>query len=134
MPNPKITLTGRIGQEPQTIPNGGLRLRVATNDRYENKNTGKWEDLNTSWWTVKLWNKQAEYAKTLLKKGQEVTIVGTIVESTWTDKNTNTERRDYEIKGDSVAVTTYSLSNNKKSDIWADVDTTWNPNPDEAPF
>lgn len=121
MPNPKITLVGRIGQDPEPI-GSGLRLRVATNDRVKNQN-GDWEDGKTSWWTVKVWKKQAEYAKAVLKKGQEITVVGTISEETWTDKNTQALRSTYDVNADSIAVTAYSLQNSKsnrptREDVW----------------
>jgi single-strand DNA-binding protein len=109
MANPTITLTGRIGQEPTVLSNGGLKLRVVTNDRGKNEQTGMWEDKLTSWWTVKVWNKLAETSKDVLKKGQEVTIVGTIYEENWNDQSGN-PRTSYDIRAESIAVTTRSLN------------------------
>ena len=121
MANPKITLTGRLGKDPESV-GSGVRLRVATNDRVKNDATGEWQDANTTWWNVKLWKKQADYAKNTLKKGQEVTIVGTIFEDSWNDKVTGEQFKRYEITADSVAVTTYSLQNNNtvttNKDVW----------------
>ena len=42
MANPTVTLIGRLGQDPTEINNGGLRLRIATNDRVKNDTTGQW--------------------------------------------------------------------------------------------
>lgn len=109
MANPTITFTGRIGQEPTVLSNGGLKLRVVTNDRGKNEQTGMWEDKLTSWWTVKVWNKLAETSKDVLKKGQEVTIVGTIYEENWNDQSGN-PRTSYDIRAESIAVTTRSLN------------------------
>ena len=108
MANPTITLTGRIGQEPTVLSNGGLKLRVVTNDRGKNEQTGMWEDRLTSWWTVKVWNKLAEASTDVLKKGQEVTITGTIYEENWNDQNGN-PRTSYDIRAETIAVTTRSL-------------------------
>ena len=107
--NPVITIVGRIGQDPEAIGSNGLRLRVATNDRVKNDSTGEWEDKNTSWWTVKAWKRLAEQSIDVLKKGQEVIIVGKVYEENWTDKE-GTKRTSYEINADSIAVTTFSLS------------------------
>lgn len=115
MPNPTITLVGRLGQDPALIGDKGLRLRVVTHDRVKNEETGKYEDSATSWWTVKVWGRLADQAKSTIKKGQEVTIVGKIYEENWVDKSGN-ERSSYEVKADSVAVTSYSLQKEIASD------------------
>ena len=112
--NPVITIVGRIGQEPEAVGSNGLRLRVATNDRVKNDATGEWEDKNTSWWTVKAWKRLAEQSKDVLKKGQEVIIVGKVYEENWTDKE-GTKRTSYEINAESIAVTTFSLAKNNAS-------------------
>ncbi len=109
MSNPTVTVVGRIGQDPEAVGSNGLRLRVATNDRVKNDSTGEWEDKNTSWWTVKAWKRLAEQSKDVLKKGQEVIIVGKVYEENWTDKE-GTKRTSYEINAESIAVTTFSLS------------------------
>ena len=109
MSNPTVTIVGRIGQDPEAIGSTGLRLRVATNDRVKNDSTGEWEDKNTSWWTVKAWKRLAEQSMDVLKKGQEVIIVGKIYEENWTDKE-GTKRTSYEINAESIAITTFSLA------------------------
>jgi single-strand DNA-binding protein len=109
MANPFITLTGRIGQEPESVGSNGVRLRVATSDRVKNDQSGQWEDKNTSWWTVKAWKSLAEQSKVTLKKGMEVTITGKIYEETWTDKE-GQKRTSVEINADTIAVTTFTLS------------------------
>jgi single-strand DNA-binding protein len=106
--NPKVTLVGRIGQNPEPI-GSGIRMRLATNDRVKNDATGQWEDKDTSWWTVKAWKTVAESAKSVLRKGQEVIIVGNMREENWTDKDGN-KKVSYEVIADSIAVTTKSLS------------------------
>jgi single-strand DNA-binding protein len=110
--NPEITLVGRLGMDPEKIGNNnsGVRLRVVTSDRAKNQ-TGEWIDKDTSWWTVKLWNKSAEQALATLKKGQEVMVRGTIFQDSWTDKDGST-KTTYEIRGESIGVTSYSLSKN----------------------
>lgn len=115
MANPTITLVGRLGQDPVAIGDNGLRLRLVTNDRVKNEETGKYEDAATSWWTVKVWGRLADQTKNSIKKGQELTIVGKIYEENWTDK-TGTNRSSYEIRAESIAVTTYSINKEKAAD------------------
>lgn len=114
MPNPTITLIGRLGQDPAPIGDSGLRLRVVTHDRAKNEETGKYEDSATSWWTVKVWGRLAEQSRSIIKKGQEITVVGKIYEENWVDKSGN-ERTSYEIKADSIGVTAYTLSKENNS-------------------
>jgi single-strand DNA-binding protein len=109
MANPTITIVGRVGQEPVKLNGGGIRLRVVSNDRVKNDATGNWDDKDTSWWTVKAWKSLAEQASSILKKGQEVVIMGKIYEETWTDKEGNS-RTTYEVNAETIAVTAYSLS------------------------
>jgi len=115
MSNPTVTIVGRIGQDPEAVGSNGLRLRVATNDRVKNDSTGEWEDKNTSWWTVKAWKRLAEQSKDVLKKGQEVIIVGKVYEENWTDKE-GAKRTSYEINAESIAVTTFSLAKKTTKD------------------
>ena len=113
--NPVITIVGRLGQDPEPI-GSGLRLRVVTNDRAKNEQ-GAWEDRDTSWWTVKAWKTLAEQSKAVLKKGQEVIIVGKIREENWTNPTTGEKRTSYELIADSIAVTTYSLQKNNSDSL-----------------
>jgi len=115
MANPTITLVGRLGQDPAPIGESGLRLRLVTNDRKKNEETGKYEDAATSWWTIKVWGELAKQTRNSIKKGQELTVVGTIYEENWTDK-TGTNRTSYEINARSIGVTTYSLSKEAAKD------------------
>ena len=108
--NPKTTIIGRVGQDPEAI-GSGIRFRVATKDRYKNTQTGQWEDGETSWWTVKAWKNLAEQSKSVLKKGQEVVVYGSMKEETWTDSS-GTKKTSYEIVADTIGLTTFSLSKN----------------------
>lgn len=108
--NPKTTIIGRIGQEPEAI-GSGIRFRVATNDRIKNEQTGQWEDKDTSWWTVKAWKGLAEQSKNVLKKGQEVMIYGSMKEDSWTDSS-GSKRVSYEIVADSIGLTTFTINKN----------------------
>jgi single-strand DNA-binding protein len=131
--NPVVTIVGTLGQDPVAIGTSGIRLRVAQNNRVKNQDTGQWEDGETSWYTVKAWKHIAEQAKSLLKKGQEVILVGELREETWTDNKTGEKRSSYEITADHIGVTTYSLSKNQPKqtvtnsadEVWGD--SSWQP-------
>lgn len=115
MANPTITLVGRLGQDPVAIGDNGLRLRLVTNDRVKNEETGRYEDAATSWWTVKVWGRLADQTRNSIKKGQELTVVGKIYEENWTDK-TGTNRSSYEIRAENIAITTYSINKERASE------------------
>jgi single-strand DNA-binding protein len=119
--NPKITLIGRIGQDPEPI-GSGIRFRMATNDRVKNAD-GEWEDRDTSWFTIKAWKTLAEQSKDMLKKGQEVIVVGVMREENWTDNN-GSKRTSFEVVAESVGITTKTLtkgmvSNTSEPDPWS---------------
>ena len=110
MSNPEITIVGRIGTEPENKTFGGnniLKFRVITSDRRKTDD-GRWEDVNTSGWNIVAWNKLAESSKGVLEKGQEVIVVGTMKEDSWTDKEGN-NRKTTEITASNIAVTMYSV-------------------------
>lgn len=131
MSNPTITIVGRIGQDPEDIKGIGIRFRVVSNDRVKNDSTGEWEDKNTSWFTVKAWRKLAEQSKSILKKGQEVIIVGKLYEENWEDASGN-KRTSYEVNADTIAVSTYSLSKTyTKPSVNNDI---WEVSAEEVPF
>ena len=111
--NPKITLIGRVGQNPEKIGNGipGIRFRVVTSDAV--KTDRGWEDKDTSWWTVKAWRTVAQQAMQTLQKGNEVMITGTIAEDSWTDSNGN-KRSTYEVTADYIGLTTFTLTKEEK--------------------
>jgi single-strand DNA-binding protein len=126
--NPKITIVGRLGKDPEAI-GSGARFTVATKDRVKNEKTGEWEDRDTSWWTIKAWKTLGQQALASLKKGQEVIVVGTIYQENWKDSNGNA-RTSYEVNAESLAITTYSVSKdlssqntavNTANDPWAKV-------------
>lgn len=110
MSNPSITIVGRIGTDPEFKNFGGnniVKFRLITSDRRKNED-GKWEDVNTSGWNIVAWNNVAESCKGILEKGQEVVVIGTAKEDSWTDSSGLT-RKSVEINASNIAVSTYSI-------------------------
>lgn len=110
MSNPTVTMTGRVGTEPEVINYSGgkgIKFRMVTSDRVKNKN-GEWEDRDTSWWNVEAWSRIAEQSQNVLKKGQEITVVGTVREESYVDKSGN-NKFVTQIKANNISVSVYSL-------------------------
>lgn len=77
----RVQLIGHLGMDPEskTLDNGTAmsRFSIATNDSYKNAKGEKVTD--TQWHTLVAWNKTAELANQLLKKGKEVAIEGKLI-------------------------------------------------------
>ena len=84
----KVELSGHIGAEPEvkTLSNGSkmLRFSLATSEDYKN-NAGEWVK-NTTWHNIVMWNKTAEKAAEILKKGIQLSLTGKLVNRQYTDK------------------------------------------------
>ena len=80
-----IILIGRIGTEPEIkfgqAGNAVLKFRVVTNARRQVD--GKWEDVDTSWWSVTAFRQLAENLAESIKKGDTVIVVGKIKQRTY---------------------------------------------------
>ncbi len=81
----KVFLLGNLGGDPELKhATGGapyLRLRVATNDGYLDKEQ-VWQE-RTEWHTVTLWGKRAEPLSRLLSQGSRVMVEGNIRTSSY---------------------------------------------------
>jgi len=77
-----ITLTGNLGADPELKFGASgiaiLKARVVTSGRKKDEESGKWIDVDTTWWTVTAWRQLAENAAETLRKGDEVIIVGKV--------------------------------------------------------
>lgn len=116
MSNPTVTIIGRVGTEPEFRSFGSsenVKFRVITSDRRKNED-GIWEDNNTSGWNVVAWGKLAESCKNIIEKGQEVFILGSIREDSWTDKEGN-NRKTIEVNASNIAVSTFAIQKAGKS-------------------
>lgn len=117
------TVVGRLGKDPERIGSTGARFTLSSNDRVKNEQ-GQWEDRDQTWTTIKVWGKNADYVLATLKKGQEVIVVGTMAEDTWTDKE-GKERRTFEMKADHIGATVFTLSKNSVATAQVSTDNPW---------
>jgi single-strand DNA-binding protein len=60
-------------------------------------------DKGTIWWNCTLFGKRAESLSSYLVKGQAVTVVGTVTEREWTDKEGN-KRKSMDVRVNDVAL------------------------------
>lgn len=87
----KVLLIGNLGKDPEVkhFDNGGMvaKFSVATNENYMDK-AGEWQK-KTEWHDVVVWNKNAERAEKLLKKGMMVYVEGKLTHRKWQDDQGN---------------------------------------------
>lgn len=85
----KVILIGNLGAGPELkfAPSGDgiLKLRLATTERFKDKNGDKQE--KTDWHTVVMFGKRAEALNKLLQKGSRIAIEGRIQTRSWEDKD-----------------------------------------------
>ncbi len=83
----KVELTGNAGNSPEVInlKDGKkvAKFNMATTESYKNQ-SGEWVK-NTTWHKIIMWNKLADQAQTLIKKGSRIILIGKIVNSNYTD-------------------------------------------------
>ena len=99
-----ITITGLTATEPRfLITNDGVPIasfRFASTDRRYNRATEKWEDGDTTWFTVSAFRGLAENVKASVKKGERLIITGRLRIRDWeTDDRKGT---DVEIEADAI--------------------------------
>lgn len=87
-----ITVAGNLGKDAETryLPNGDAVCSFSVAD-----SQGK--DKPTIWWNCSLFGKRAEALSQYLTKGQQVTVVGTVAEREWTDKDGN-QRKSMDVR------------------------------------
>ncbi|MHB1826583.1 MAG: single-stranded DNA-binding protein [Steroidobacteraceae bacterium] len=73
----KAQIIGRLGQDPQTVSEGVVRLNVATTETWKDRESGERRE-KTEWHQVSLFGKLAEVATNYLRKGSLVYIEGSL--------------------------------------------------------
>jgi single-strand DNA-binding protein len=102
----QITLRGFVTAEPrfQLITQDAIpvtEIRVGCTPQRLNRTTGEWEDLPTSYYTVKCWRRLAINASSSLHKGDRVVVRGRFSLRRWVDDQQQTRER-IEIEADSL--------------------------------
>jgi single-strand DNA-binding protein len=100
-----VTLVGFVAQDPNLRPVTGGRnvtnLRVGATRRYQDKATGQWRDLETSYYNVACWNRLADHVRASMRKGDPVLVKGQFKTHSYEDK-TGQIRTEIDIMADTV--------------------------------
>ena len=106
----KLIVVGNVGNDPEMryLPNGTpvTSFSLATNRRWTDPQTGQPVE-ETTWFRVKIWNKQAETANQYITKGQKILIEGVLTPDRQTGGPAIFTRRDgtagasYEVRAES---------------------------------
>ncbi len=108
-----VTITGRLGGDPE-LRFTAQGKAVASVSLVSSKSTklpdGNWEDTETTWYRVTVWDTMAENVAESLTKGDAVIVVGRLFMDTYTDKM-GQERQ-------SLKVNAYSIGPDLKRAAW----------------
>ena len=93
-----ITITGNIGKEAvrRSLHDGTAVLSFSVAD-----NQGK--DKPAIWWNCSLFGKRADALQQYLTKGQQVTVIGTVSEREYTDKDGH-QRKSMDVRVNDIAL------------------------------
>jgi single-strand DNA-binding protein len=93
-----ITITGTLGRdmEQRAMPNGDPVGNFSVAD-------SQGREKPTIWWNCQLFGKRVSALAPYLLKGQQVTVVGTVTEREWVDKDGG-KRKQMEIRVNDLAL------------------------------
>ena len=93
-----ITIAGGLGRDAELkfLNNGDPICNFSVAD-------SQGRDKPTIWWNCTLYGKRAEALSQYLTKGQSVTVVGTVTEREWQDKEGN-KRKSMDVRVSEIAL------------------------------
>jgi single-strand DNA-binding protein len=93
-----ITIAGSLGKDAEVkyLSNGDAICNFSVAD-------SQGRDKPTIWWNCGLYGKRAESLSQYLTKGQAVTVVGSVSEREWTDKEGN-KRKSMDVRVNDIAL------------------------------
>lgn len=93
-----ISISGNLGKDAEVrhLPTGDAVCNFSVAD-------SQGRDKPSIWWNCSLFGKRAESLSQYLTKGQTVTVIGTITEREWTDKEGN-KRKAQEVRVSDLAL------------------------------
>lgn len=82
-----ITLVGNVATQPERRRTGSgdavTRFRVATSPRRWDRDSARWQDGHTSWYSVSVFRRLGDHAFSSLSKGDRVVLTGRLRIRTW---------------------------------------------------
>jgi single-strand DNA-binding protein len=117
-----VTITGNATREPEVrFTQGGSQVAgfgVAVNRRWQNRQSGEWEEA-VSFFDVSCWNQLAANVAETVGRGTRVTVAGRLDQRSW-ETPQGDKRSKIEIVADDVAVSlrwaTAQVTRNERSD------------------
>ena len=92
-----LTISGVVGNvELKNLQSGDSILAFSVAD-------SQGRDKPTIWWNCQLWGKRADSLSQFIVKGGKVTVVGTVSEDQYTDKNGN-EKKAMKVRVSDIAL------------------------------
>lgn len=99
-----VTIVGNLVDDPELrFTRGGqamARLRLAHSRRWQNRQSGQWEE-ESHFFTVTAWRDLAENAATTLTKGMRIVVTGTLRQRSW-ETDAGDKRSVVEIQADEL--------------------------------
>ena len=101
----QITLIGNLTQDPELkfLPSGKALCTVNVVTSKKKNVNGVWEESDTTFWKVTVWDKAAEHVADSVQKGDSVIIVGTAAERSWEGRD-GQKRTSVEVTAQKFAV------------------------------
>ena len=100
----RVVLTGNLTRDPElrSLPSGMsvCSLRIASNTRRKNNQTGDWED-KPNFFDITVWGQQGENVAQYCAKGRPIAVDGRLEWREFTDKEGN-KRQAIDVIADSV--------------------------------
>lgn len=97
---PETTIVGTLTEDPtlRYTSSGDpvANVNIAANERRYNRETGQWENTNTTFLRASIWRQYAENVAETLSKGSHVIATGVLKQRTWQD-DTGTTRSSFEL-------------------------------------
>jgi single-strand DNA-binding protein len=82
--------SGRLGADPKRI-GSACNFSIASNSSWKDKESDEWVN-KTTWINCVAWGKFGKMIEDVYKKGDHVTIQGSLGENKWEDKTTGEEK------------------------------------------
>lgn len=104
MSSTSVTVVGNVTRDPELrfTTNGkavaGFGLAVTPRRLID----GEWTDGETSFFNVTAWGSLGEHVAESCRKGTRVIVVGSLVQRSWEDKDTQAKRSTVEISADAI--------------------------------
>jgi single-strand DNA-binding protein len=101
----QITLIGNLTQDPELkfLPSGKALCTVNVVTSKKKNVNGVWEESDTTFWKVTVWDRAAEHVADSVQKGDSVIIVGTAAERSWEGRD-GQKRTSVEVTAQKFAV------------------------------